>query len=322
MSTRTELLNGADFEGDEAFCDAVVNAIKNHFRASDPCTNMTDKQPGEILSDSDDDKLYHVGGESGYPCDEILQATKSCDVIPEFAGIDLYHDCASAYFQRIISSDAEGLAGADLRLGLDESMRTLIICDRGDLGVDYGLTAGGWGSAPTLMIATAAGGRGMKLVSFRIDFANGNYEINAGNSGEIRHIPYKSIAFEAVADMPSGDYFKIRSQAGVELTDTNAEQAWIYIEPKINQTNTAGYIGLLMDVTETNLGDASAGAGYNALLDLRVGGTTQFGIQNDGKVMTNQTAAATTLGNVTDKMPIYDGAGTLVGYIPIYDAIT
>jgi hypothetical protein len=89
MATRTEILLGADFSGFEDYCVEVANAIKNHYRISDPCTNMTHRQPGEILSDPDDDKIYHVGGASGYPCDEILQETRSADKTPEFISIDL-----------------------------------------------------------------------------------------------------------------------------------------------------------------------------------------------------------------------------------------
>lgn len=89
MSTRAELLLGADFEGNEGFCDTVVNALKNHWRVSNPCVNMTERRPGEILSDPDDDKLYHVGGESGYPCDEVLQETRSPDAEPIFNTVEL-----------------------------------------------------------------------------------------------------------------------------------------------------------------------------------------------------------------------------------------
>ena len=89
MSTRAQLLLGADFEGDEAFCDTVVNALKNHFRMSDPCSNMANRVPGEIVSDEDDDKLYHIGGESGFPCDEIIQESRSQDAVPILTSVEL-----------------------------------------------------------------------------------------------------------------------------------------------------------------------------------------------------------------------------------------
>jgi hypothetical protein len=48
----------------------------------------------------------------------------------------------------------------------------------------------------------------------------------------------------------------------------------------------------------------------------------QFAIGPAGSIRTNQTAAGTVLGSVTNKLPIYNTAGTLIGYAPIYDAIT
>lgn len=51
-------------------------------------------------------------------------------------------------------------------------------------------------------------------------------------------------------------------------------------------------------------------------------GTVQLAVGPTGQLKTNQTSSGTTLGSVTDKMPIYDEAGTLVGYVPIYDSIT
>jgi hypothetical protein len=49
---------------------------------------------------------------------------------------------------------------------------------------------------------------------------------------------------------------------------------------------------------------------------------TLFGVNTDGGIQTSTTASATTLGTVAAKMPIYNAAGTLVGYVPLYDAIT
>jgi hypothetical protein len=51
-------------------------------------------------------------------------------------------------------------------------------------------------------------------------------------------------------------------------------------------------------------------------------GNVKFAIEPDGDIRTAQTAAATSLGSVAAKLPIYNAAGTLVGYVPLYDAIT
>ena len=50
-------------------------------------------------------------------------------------------------------------------------------------------------------------------------------------------------------------------------------------------------------------------------------GATLFEIGPDGNIRTSCTAAATTPGSVVRRLPIYDAAGTLLGYIPIYDSI-
>lgn len=49
---------------------------------------------------------------------------------------------------------------------------------------------------------------------------------------------------------------------------------------------------------------------------------SSFGVEPDGDIRTSRTAAATTLGSVTAKLPVYDAAGVLVGYAPLYDSIS
>lgn len=64
------LLLGADYTVDDPLCDTLINHIKNHWRMADPCTNLTQIQPGMIVSDSDDEKLYHYWAAE---CRMILQ---------------------------------------------------------------------------------------------------------------------------------------------------------------------------------------------------------------------------------------------------------
>jgi len=309
MSTRAEILNGADFEGYEDFCAEVVNAIKNHYRESDPCVNMVSRQPGEILSDPDDDKLYHVGGASGYPCDEILQASRSCDVIPDFKGVDFYSSCFGDY-ATIRGINEPGL-GHRLTIGLDETARTMVICDLGDVDVDLGLASIGH---PTLYFFDDDHSHWTRI------YQGGSYftieSISGTNNSFILRM-HQWVYFQLDRDLNSGNVFTFNSGANIELTDTNAEQAWMYLEAKIKQTSTAGYVAVLVDVTETSLGDASAGAGYNALMDLRIAGVTQFGIQRDGKIMTNQVEAGA-IAAYDQRLPVYDGTGSFVGYVAIY----
>lgn len=57
-----ELKEGEDMEGGESYCDTIYNIIKNHFRESASIINVTDAVAGMILSDSDDNNLWHVVG--------------------------------------------------------------------------------------------------------------------------------------------------------------------------------------------------------------------------------------------------------------------
>ena len=311
-ASRAELLLGADYEGDENFCHNVVNAIKNHFRVSNPCVAMTERQPGEILSDPDDDRIYHVGGESGHPCDEILQETRSCAAIPEFKGVD-YYDACNGDYATIRGIDEPGL-GHRLTIGLDETTRTMVICDLGDIDVDLGLAAN---VRPTLYIYNNDAVDYSFLNARYLHINSGALQIESAGSGSF-WMSNRNSYFRLYNDLSwQGDAFIFDSEANVELTDDNTEQRWIYVEPKINQTSTAGYIAILVDVTETSLGDGSAGAGYNALLDLRVSGTTQFGIQNGGEIMTNQVEAGA-IAAYDRRIPIYDGAGNFEGYVALY----
>ena len=92
-----DLLEGYDSEGWEWFCDDVYNNLKNHWRMSDPCGELDGLTAGMIVSDSDDDKLYHVI--TGETCGEIIQGavdSLTLDDIIHYYGTDsnilLYYD--------------------------------------------------------------------------------------------------------------------------------------------------------------------------------------------------------------------------------------
>jgi hypothetical protein len=196
----------------------------------------------------------------------------------------------------------------------------MLICDYGDAeDQDFGYSTM---THPTLFIADNAHSSYMRLVYNSLYLEGGLAAIYTWNSNlDIR--ARDGIHLELTQDLSIGNAFEIRSDANIELTDANAEQAWVYIEPKINQTSTAGYVAVLVNVTETNTGNATDAAGYNALLDLRVSGDTKFGIQNDGKIMTNQVnvCSGATPGTLNGEIPVYDGDGVLMGYIPVYSSI-
>ncbi|MDO8673035.1 MAG: hypothetical protein Q7O66_16630 [Dehalococcoidia bacterium] len=109
--------------------------------------------------------------------------------------------------------------------------------------------------------------------------------------------------------------------AGAIKAATIALSSTAQIDGRLTIGTTATRKALDIDPANADLyvgSDSQAGAFYVRLAD----GTYSFGITNEGYIRTNQTAAATTLGNVAAKLPIYGPTGTLVGYIPIYDAIT
>jgi hypothetical protein len=61
------------------------------------------------------------------------------------------------------------------------------------------------------------------------------------------------------------------------FTATSGDQTMMQINPTINQTSTAGYTGIKLNVTETAIG-----SGTKNLLDLQVGGTSKASISNTG----------------------------------------
>lgn len=95
MTTRANLLLGADYEGvGEGYCHTLLNYMKNHWRMSDPCTNLIQVVPGMIVSDEDDNKVYHITDLSA-PCSEVLQEELSQDTTPIFSALQLDVDDAA-----------------------------------------------------------------------------------------------------------------------------------------------------------------------------------------------------------------------------------
>ena len=161
---------------------------------------------------------------------------------------------SGSYSHIIKNSDAEGLAGADLRIGLDESNRTIWIGDKGDIDTDFGLTAQG---NPTLYIFGAATSVKTYLSAAALAATTSNFDISAYSKLGIRGI---------TADLAAGNVITMDSASGIELTDTDAKQSWLYVEPKVRQTGTAAFDAIYVDATSiVSLGDGSTGTGNNFL---------------------------------------------------------
>ena len=122
------LSTGADSEGGERFGACEYNDIKNHWRMSDPCANLTDIQPGMIVSDEDDDRLYVASLVSGCSCSEILQA---CVPLSDDKALGFGTDWNAQAGYDELTNDA-------LILGIPvDPERGVIICDLADVGVDF-----------------------------------------------------------------------------------------------------------------------------------------------------------------------------------------
>lgn len=103
-----------------------------------------------------------------------------------------------------------------------------------------------------------------------------------GNSPLYLQVENSSIKNVLASNRSWGNFVEQTYSSSYGLIDTDAEQAWQYSEPYIKQTTTANYIGLLMDVTEVSTGSGGASGYPNALIDLRISGTSKFKVKNNG----------------------------------------
>lgn len=110
---------------------------------------------------------------------------------------------------------------------------------------------------------------------------------------------------------------------GGKTDSSGARFTALDIAPHINQSGTNGF-----SIVRVSPYLAATGSGTKNLLDVGIntaadgGGThtTVLAIDNAGKLKTNQatTNTNTPSGATAKQLPIYDVAGTLLGYIPIY----
>ena len=195
----------------------------------------------------------------------------------------------------IIKHIQEPGLGGRLTIGLDETARTMVIIDAGDVDTDLGLSAVG---NPSLFIFNAA--------------ATMHLQINSSSFTTADVFTYRAarLTFQIGSDQSFGDMNTFNSDSNIELIDTDGEQAWLYIEPKINQSGTAAYNGLHVNVLETtpgsSFGDGSTGQGNNLLL-LEIESVPKFRVDRTGS--THMTSEGTHGGDV---IKIYSAStGTL-----------
>jgi len=151
----------------------------------------------------------------------------------------------------------------------------------GYTGLLVDVTETGTGSGTSNIIDFGVGGD----TKFRIDntgrvflSSNSLYLGTVTTSAQIGNSS-NGILVRQNVDLAAGNFLDIKTGSGDEFTASSGTQSFVYLEPKINQTSTAGYTGLLMDVTET-----ATGSGANNLLDLQVATASKFSVDNSGNV--------------------------------------
>jgi len=138
-ASRDDLLKGADYEGYEAFCDTLINYLKNNWYMSDPRTNLTEAQDGMIAVDSDDGRVYYMHDGSWYLLDS--------EVVPKERGINLLINSGFGVWSQ--SDDNKGLGTLNFDSGSVEPQvgETLTGATSGAVGkvISVTVTGGTWG---------------------------------------------------------------------------------------------------------------------------------------------------------------------------------
>jgi len=205
----------------------------------------------------------------------------------------------------IIGSIHEAALGDRLTFGVDEATRMIVICDAGDAETDLGLSAK---SVPTLIFLDNDISHATSISQISDTFS---ITSTYGANNDIRFSPRQRIVARLEVDNSATNFFDVVSDTGIELTNDDAVQSFLYVEPKIRQTNTAAYNGLQIKVTETALGSGATGTGGTN--NLLVAGTStdddMFKVDNVGRIVLAESSAPAAL---ADHAFLYakDNAGT------------
>lgn len=171
----------------------------------------------------------------------------------------------------IIKHVKETGLGSRLTIGLDESNRTMVICDYGDIDVDLALASLG---NPGMYIFDAAGTNYAKYSRTGVE-TSGYFTLSSGL--------FQQYSF--TADIASGNAFRFQSATNVELTDTNGEQSWGSFVVKPKQSGTAAINFLKMDTSGTpTFGDGTTGDGNN-LIWAGISGVSKFRVDTTGIIL-------------------------------------
>jgi hypothetical protein len=129
----------------------------------------------------------------------------------------------------------------------------------------------------------------------------GSLDFNSASTGLTLHNTADEVTnYERAAILWNANTFKITLSKGgsgtgrvMQITTNNyaaaGVEACVSITPQINQSGTAGYTGLLVNVTENSIGNGST-----KILDLQIGGSSKFSVtgtavsHGDGTINTQQ----------------------------------
>ena len=98
-------------------------------------------------------------------------------------------------------------------------------------------------------------------------------------SGEYAAPKIRALSLNATLTVQDRNFsasgYGVKASTG-SITNSSGEYSGLFVTPNINQSGTASYAALGVDVTETTIG-----TGISYLLALRIGGSTKFGIRRD-----------------------------------------
>lgn len=105
----------------------------------------------------------------------------------------------------------------------------------------------------------------------------------------------------------TGNFFNIRNGAGLYLNASSGEQSFVRMAPNINQTGSAAYVALNIDVTETG-----TGSGATDLIKASVGTNDKFNVDAAGQCIQGAPTTSATLANSQVSLHLDEAGENLV----------
>ena len=115
------------------------------------------------------------------------------------------------------------------------------------------------------------------------------------------------LTFEQDADIASGDVYDFNPSAGSQLTASSGMQNFMTLQPDINQSGTATYRGLFMDITQT-----ATGGTLNAPIFIQVDGTPIFALFSGGSFNAGNGTAVMSWVPGNSDLSLTDGSTTYI----------